>query len=188
MVEKATCPELLDVLNENECLENIAGMGNNVYIGLKSDLAAPLTLTGSTYSTPTFKSGKGLYKVEASDDTQQIQGSSAGYRGGFDLTTNFALDSVSETGGKLARAINNQDVFIIVTGKGGDRTQIMYDPNIKVKFDKGGIKTDTGAKSGDERKTTFEAKLNGVLYPNLYVTDPTTDGWDSLLASKAVGG
>ena len=49
-------------------------------------------------------------------------------------------------------------------------------------------KTDTGAKSGDERKTTFEAKLNGVLYPNLYVTDPASEGWDSLLASKAVGG
>ena len=70
MAGKATCPELVDVLNENECLENIPGMGNNVYIGLKSDLAAPLTLTGSTYSTPTFKSGKGLYKVEASDDSR----------------------------------------------------------------------------------------------------------------------
>lgn len=187
-MEKATCPELLDVLNENECLENIAGMGNIVYIGLKSDLAAPLTLTGSTYSTPTFKSGKGLYKVEGRDDSQQIQGSSAGYRGGFEITMNFAVDSVSEIGGKLSRAANNLDIFIIMKGKGGDKTQIMYDPNIKVKFDNGGIKTDTGAKSGDERKTTFEAKLTGVLYPNLYVTDPTEDGWDSLLASKAVGG
>ena len=88
----------------------------------------------------------------------------------------------------MSRAANNLDIFIIVTGKGNDKTQIMYDPNVKVKFDNGGIKTDTGAKIGDERKTTYEAKLSGVLYPNLYVTDPASDGWDSLLASKAVGG
>ena len=187
MAEKTTCPELLDVLNENECLENIAGMGNNVYLGQKSDLAAPLTRTGSTYSTPTFKSGKGLYKVEASDDTQKVQGSSAGYKGGFEITANFAVDAVNEKAGMLARAANNLDIFIIVTDKGNAKTQILYDPNIKVKFDNGGIKTDTGAKSSDERKSTYEAKISGVLYPNLYVTDPE-EGWDSLLASKTVGG
>ena len=187
MAQTATCTELVDVLNENECLENIPGMGNNVYIGLKSDLAAPLTLTGSTYSAPTFKSGKGLYKVEASDDTQQVQGSSAGYKGGFEITTNFAVSAVNEKAGMLARAANNLDIFIIVTDKGNAKTQILYDPNIKVKFDNGGIKTDTGAKIGDERKTTYEAKLSGVLYPNLYVSDPE-QGWDSLLASKGAGG
>lgn len=181
--QQVTCPELHDVLNENECLENRAGLGVVIYIGLKSELAAPLTATENVYSTPTFQAGKGLYKVECKDDAQQIQGSSLGYRKGFELTCNFAIDSVSDDGGKLARAINNRDIFIIA--KDNNKSQIMYDPDRKVKFDSGGIKTDTGAKGDDERSTTFEAKLSSVNYPNLYVTEPSKDGgWDSLLASK----
>lgn len=185
MSETVTCPQLHDVLNDDECLENRAGLGINVYIGIKSELAAPLTATENVYSTPTFQVGKGLYKVEGKDDAQQIQGSSLGYRKGFELTCNFAIDSVNEAGGKLARAINNRDIFIIV--KDNKKSQIMYDPDRKVKFDSGGIKTDTGAKSDDDRSTTFEAKLSSVDYPNLYVTEPTKDGgWDSLLASATV--
>lgn len=178
-----TCPQLMDVLNDDECLENRAGLGVNIYLGLKSELAAPLTATENVYSTPAFQTGKGLYKVECKDDTNQIQGSSLGYRKGFELTCNFGIDSVNPAAGKLARAINNRDIFIIV--KDNDKSQIMYDPDRKVKFDSGGIKSDTGAKSDDDRSTTFEAKLSSVNYPNLYVTEPTKDGWDSLLASKA---
>ena len=185
MPNQVTCPQLADVLNENECLENRAGVGITVYLGLKSELSAPLTATENVYSTPSFQTGKGLYKVECKDDTNQIQGSSLGYRKGFELTFNFTIESVNPAAGKLARAINNRDIFIIV--KDNDKSQIMYDPDRKVKFDSGGIKTDTGAKSDDERSTTFEAKLTGVNYPNLYVTEPTENGWDSLLASKTPG-
>ena len=185
MAEQVTCPQLADVLNENECLENRAGMASTVYLGLKSELAAALTATENTYSTPSFTTGKGLYKVDCKDDANQVQGSSLGYRKGFELTFNFTIDSVNPAAGKLARAINNRDIFIIV--KDNDKSQIMYDPDRKVKFDSGGIKTDTGAKSDDERSTTFEAKLSSVNYPNLYVTEPTENGWDSLLASKTPG-
>ena len=114
MPNQVTCPQLADVLNENECLENRAGVGITVYLGLKSELSAPLTATENMYSTPSFQTGKGLYKVECKDDTNQIQGSSLGYRKGFELTFTFAIDSVNPAAGKLARAINNRDIFIIV--------------------------------------------------------------------------
>ena len=177
-----TCPQLVDILNENECLENLAGLGSDVYIGLKSELKSPLAATDNLYGTLEFESGKGLYKVQCKDDSQQIQGSSLGYRKGFELTCTFVVDSVNPAASKLARAINNRDIFIIA--KDGTYSQIMYDPDRKVKFDSGGIKTDTGAKPEDDRTTTFEAKLSPVNYANLYVTEPTSGGWDSLLASK----
>lgn len=177
-----TCPQLVDVLNEDECLENLAGLGTDIYIGLKSELTAPLTATDNSYSTPTFAAGKGLYKVQCADDKQQIKGSSLGRRKGFELTCTFVVDSVNPVAGKLARAINNNDIFIIA--KDDDVSQIIYDPNRKVKFDSGAITTDTGAAASDDRITTYEAKLSPVYYPNLYVTEPTDEkGWDSLLAS-----
>ena len=78
--------------------------------------------------------------------------------------------------------MNNLNIGIIVPdGNTGD-TQIMYDPNRRVKAEQGGIKSDTGAATSDDRQTTLEFHLNGVLYDNLYVTAPN-DGWDSLLAS-----
>ncbi len=177
-----TCPQLVDILNSEQCLENLAGLGTDIYIGLKSELSAPLTATENSYSTPVFTSGKGLYKVQCKEDSQQIQGSSLGYRKGYELTCTFIVDSVNPAAGKLARAINNQDIFIVA--KDNDLSQIIYDPTRKVKFDSGSIKTDTGQKAEDDRTTTYEAKLSPVLYPNLYVTEPT-EGWDSLLANKA---
>ena len=51
-----------------------------------------------------------------------------------------------------------------------------------VKVEQGGISSDTGAATSDDRQTTLEFHLNGVLYQNLYVTAPA-DGWDSLLVS-----
>lgn len=183
MAQTATCPQLVDVLNENECLENLAGLGTDIYIGLKSELTAPLTATDNSYSTPSFTAGKGLYKVQCADEKQQIKGSSLGRRKGFELTCTFVVDSVNPAAGKLARAINNNDIFIIA--KDGDVSQIIYDPIRKVKFDSGAITTDTGAAASDDRITTYEAKLSPVSYPNLYVTEPGEDaGWDSLLASK----
>ena len=43
MAENVICPEIKDILSENECLENVGGLGVNVYIFIKSDLAAPLS-------------------------------------------------------------------------------------------------------------------------------------------------
>lgn len=180
-VTKVTCPQLVDVLNSNECLENLAGLGTDVYIGLKSELTAPLTATENSYSTPAFQVGKGLYKVQCADDKQQIKGSSLGPRKGFELTCNFVIDSVNPAAGKLARAINNNDVFIV--SKDGEHSQIIYDPNRKVKFESGAITTDTGAAASDDRVSSFEAKLSPCFYPNLYVEEPE-EGWDSLLANK----
>lgn len=177
-----TCPELLDVLAAEECLENLAGLGTDVYVGLKSELEAPLILTDNEYSTPTFKSGKGLYKVQCKEDSQQIQGSSLGRRKGFELTCNFVLESVNKLTSKLGRALNNLDIFIIAIDS--DESQIMYDPNRKITFDNGGIASDTGAAASDERQMTCAAKLSPVKYPNLYVKAPTSGGWDSLLANK----
>lgn len=182
MSEAVVCPALEDFLNENECLENLAGLGTDIYIGLKSELQSPMTATENTYSTPVFKSGKGLYKVQCKDDSQQIQGSSLGYRKGFELTCNFVIDSVNPAAGKIARAINNQDIFIIA--KDNNVSQIIYDPNRKVKFESGGITSDTGTTPDSDRQSSFAAKLSPVMYMNLYVKEPVSDGWDSLLASK----
>lgn len=178
-----TCPELVDILNDDQCLENLAGLGTDIYIGLKSELKNPLTATESTYSCPEFQNGKGLYKVQCKDDAQQIQGSSLGYRKGFELTCNFVVDSVNPDAGKLSRAINNRDIFIIA--KDGDVSQIIYDPARKVKFDSGSISSDTGTTPDSDRQVSYSAKISPVAYPNLYVEEPADGaGWDSLLASK----
>lgn len=177
------CPELADYLNEENCLENIGGTSAVAYYFVKGDLAAPLALSGCIYSTPTFKSGKGLYKFDLKDETQQIKGESQGNNGGFNLTYNATIESVNKRIAELSRALNNLDICIIVPdGQTGD-TQIMYDPNHRVKVEQGGISSDTGAATSDDRQTTLEFHLNGVLYQNLYVTAPEKGGWESLLAS-----
>lgn len=75
MAENVTCPEIKDILSENECLENFGGLGVNVYVFIKSDLAAPLSPEAgkNTYAALTaasFKKGKGLYKFECQDGGQ----------------------------------------------------------------------------------------------------------------------
>ena len=180
------CPNLADFLTADFCEENIAGTSSVAYLFLKDDLAAPLTRTKNVYSTPTFKSGKGLYKFELKDDVQQVQGESQGPNGGFNQTWNAALDKVNRKVSEILRAVNNLNIGVIIPD--GEDNQILYDPNRRLKAESGGIKTDTGAKPGDERQTTLEFKLNGVTYSNFYVEAPE-EGWDSLLASAAaVGG
>ena len=51
MAENVTCPEIKDILSENECLENFGGLGVNVYVFIKSELAAPLSPEGNTLMT-----------------------------------------------------------------------------------------------------------------------------------------
>lgn len=179
---------MMDVTNANSCMENFAGMGSVAYFGLKSDLAAPLTRTENTYSTPTFKSGKGLYKFEAADEKQKIVGESAGYRKGFNLTATVVSEVVDATTSKFARAVNNNDVFVIIPDSDGN-SQILYDKVRKVKADSGGINSDTGDSASSDRQMKMDLKLNGVVYPHLFVEEPADGGWDSLLASaKAAAG
>ena len=183
---EVTCPTLNDFTNADRCAENIGGMSNVVYIGVKSDLKAELAATNNLYGTPVFNTGKGLYKLELKDESQQINGESQGSNKGYNLSWKGVVDVVNKEISMLTRAINNLDIFLICPDGGTGETQIMYDPFKRVKVDSGGITSDTGAASGDDRQTSLELKLNGVKYQNLYVTAPEA-GWDSLLASKSVG-
>lgn len=171
------CPELLEVLNENQCEENFAGVSSTVYIGLKSDLSTPMKLTDCTYSTPTFKEGKGLYKLDCDEEKNKITGGSLGFRGGFKLTFDMTTALVNKATAMLGRAVNNLDIFFIV--EDGEDSQIMYHPQRRVKFDADGIQSDTGAATSDQRTTHFVATLGPVKHLNQFVTAPT-EGWESL--------
>ena len=100
------------------------------------------------------------------------------------MTGHFVIDAVSKLTAKYSRSVNNLKLFFIFLD-GEEDSQILYDPTRNVRFDDGGIKSDTGKEAKDERTTTFECKLGPVRYDHLYVTPPTTGGWDSLLANKA---
>lgn len=162
-----TCPTLDHILNANQCNENLAGLGEVVYVGVKADLAAPLVATDNVYSEPSFIAGKGLFKIECADETQGIIGGSLGYRKGFKQTLDFAIDAVNKIIAKTGRALNNLDIFFIVPD--GDEFQIMYDPNRKCKADADGIQSNTGKAAADERQTTCSFILQPVKYSNYYV-------------------
>lgn len=162
-----TCPTLEHILNADQCNENLAGLGEVVYVGVKADLAAPLVATENVYSEPAFKTGKGLFKIECADETQGITGGSLGYRKGFKQTLEFAIDAVNKIIAKTGRALNNLDLFFIVPD--GDEYQIMYDPNRKCKADADGIQSNTGKAAADERQTTCTFTLSPVKYMNYFV-------------------
>lgn len=165
---EVTCPTLEHILNADQCNENLAGLGEVVYVGVKGDLASPLVATDNEYSEPTFKAGKGLFKIECADETQGIIGSSLGQRKGFKQTLDFAIDAVNKIIAKTGRALNNLDLFFIVPD--GEQFQIMYDPYRKCKADADGIQTNTGKAAADERQTTCSFSLQPVKYSNYYVT------------------
>ena len=177
-----TCPSLINYRAGDECLENLAGLGEVAYLGLKSDLETPLTATDNVYSMPTFKSGKGLYRVDLRENSQKIAGSSQGKRKGFQLTATLIFDAVNKKTSKIARALNNLgDLFIIMPD--GDDNQIMYDPNKKLHADNGGITTDTGDTPDSDRIMTANLILGPVKYPNLFVTFTSSQdvtSWDDL--------
>jgi hypothetical protein len=152
-----------------------------VYIGLRGDLSAPMTATDNTFATPVFKSGKGLFKFDLKEEAQKIAGESQGKRKGYNITGTMVFDGVDKKVSKILRALNNLDWFAIFPDPSGD-AQILYDPNKKVRIDQGGATTDTGAAAADDRISTVNFILGPVKYPNLFVTEPTTGGWDSLLA------
>lgn len=178
------CPALADVLNSEQCLENFAGLGSVVYVGLKSDLSQKMVLTDNVYSAPKFKEGKGLFKIECKEEANKIEGSSLGPRKGYKVTGTFVVEAVNKIISKCGRAWNNLDLFFIFPD-GGDY-QIMYDPVRKIKFDSDGIKSDTGAAASDERVTTCVGTLQPVKYMNLYVAIEADI--DTLLQSVAAAG
>ena len=174
------CPTLMHYNAADECLENLAGLGEVVYIGLRGDLLNPMAATDNVYSTPVFKDGKGLYKFDLKEEAQKIAGESQGKRKGYKITGTMVFDSVDAKVSKILRALNNLDWFAIFPDPSGD-AQILYDPNKKVRIDSGGATTDTGAAASDDRISTVNFMLTPVKYPNLFVTAPTSGGWDSLL-------
>lgn len=163
-----TCPTLEHFKEGEQCLENLAGLSPKIYVGLKSDLTAPMTETDGTYATPTFQASKGLYEIDCKENTVNIKGSSLGRRKGFKQTLTFTLDVVNQIAAKLGRAFNNLDLFFIIPDN--DVYQIVYDPNRKVMFDTDGITSDTGSAPEDDRTTVYTATLSPVKYPNMYVT------------------
>lgn len=167
----------------DECLENLAGLGEVVYIGLRADLTTPLTATDDVYGTPVFKDGKGLYKFDLKEEAQKIAGESQGKRKGYNITGTIVFDGVDKKTSKILRALNNLDWFAIFPDPSGD-AQIIYDANKKVRIDQGGATSDTGAAASDDRISTVNFILGPVKYPNLFVTEPQTGGWDSLLADE----
>lgn len=169
----------MNILKSDECLENLAGISSDVYVGIKSDLSAPLTAEENVYSTPAFASGKGLYKIQGKNEAQKISFSSLGPRKGYDLGITIVIESLNKTFSKAGRAMNNLDLFFIV--KDGDESLIMYDPNRRCEADNGGIAGDTGDTADSDRQATCEFHLKPVKYPLLYVTEPQTGGWDGLM-------
>ena len=180
------CPILNNYSAADECLENLAGLGEVAYVGLRSDLKNPLTLTGNAYSGLDFKDGKGLVKFDLKENSQKIEGSSNGKRKGYNLTATLVFDAVNRKTSLLTRALNNLgDMFIVIPD--GDDVQIMYDPNKKIHADSGGITTTTGDTPDSDRITTAALILGPVKYGNLFLDLPVgktlddfvVDGGDS---------
>lgn len=172
------CEPLLDVLASEQCSEDFAGIGSVVYMGLKKDLAAPLTEDGPNWTGLSFKPGKGLYRIDCKEEANSIVGSSGGTNGGYNQTLNFTVDYVNKETAKLSRVINNsQDAFYIV--EDGDEIQIMYHPKNKVQIESGGIESNTGDAADSDRQTTYAIQLKKCRYPNAYLTlgtDQTLEG------------
>ena len=170
---------MVNILKADECLENLAGISADVYVGIKSDLEAPMTAEENVYSTPTFASGKGLYKIQGKNEAQKVSFASLGPRKGYDLGITIVIESLNKVSSKASRALNNLDLFFIV--KDGDESLIIYDPNRRCEADNGGIAGDTGDTADSDRQATCEFHLKPVKYPLLYVTEPAQGGWDSLM-------
>lgn len=176
------CPTLINYLAEDECLENLAGLGEVAYVGRKSDLKNPLVLTGNAYSGLDFKDGKGLVKFDLKEDSQKIEGSSNKKRGGYNLTCTLVFDAVNRKTSLLTRALNNLgDLFVIMPD--GDDIQIMYDPNKKVHADNGGITTTTGDTPDSDRITTAALIIGPVKYGNLFLDLPVGKTLDDFVVS-----
>lgn len=179
-----TCPSLINYNAADECQENLAGLGEVAYLGLRSDLSAPLTAAENVYSGLAFKDGKGLVKVDLKENSQKIEGSSNGTRKGYNLTATLVFDAVNRKTSLISRALNNLgDMFVIMPD--GDDIQIMYDPNKKVHADKGGITSTTGDTPDSDRITTANLILGPVNYSNLFLDLPEGKTLDQLVVDDS---
>lgn len=176
------CPALEDYIAGDQCLENLAGMGEVIYAFERKLLKAALSRTNETYTLPAepFKTGGRLYKFECKRESQQVQGESQGPRKGFNITLNMIIEAVDATSARIARALNNLDMAFLIPGD--NETQILYDPYKKVQIESGGLTSDTGAAAGDDRQTSIALTLGPVAYPNLFVDISAVEGGlDSLM-------
>ena len=175
-----TCPTLINYSAAEECMENLAGLGEVAYVGLRSDLAAPLTPNLNVYSGLAFKDGKGFVKFDLKENSQKIEGSNNGPRKGYNLTATLVFDAVNRKTSLLTRALNNLgDMFIVIPD--GDDIQIMYDPNKKIRPDSGGITTTTGDTPDSDRVTSAALILGPVKYGNLFLELPSGKTLDELV-------
>lgn len=184
MAQTATCPEIKDVLAANECLENFGGLGVNVYIFIKDDLANPLKAENNIYpalTSESFKTGKGLFKFVCKENSQGHTFESLGRRKGFKQQLDYVLESVNADSAEVTRGLNNLDLGYIV--QDGEKNIIVYDEQHKFEYASGGIKGDTGKKSDDERMVELSGTLQPTTYGRYEIATPES-GWDSLLASK----
>ena len=159
---QTACPQLKNFLASDNCLENLAGLGSSLYYFAKKDLQAKLTLTGNTFSTPSFASGAGLYKIDAKEQTVQLTGGSLKKRGGFKQELKFTIQANNAQTAELNRALNNHEIGFIVVDN--DVSYIVYDPIYNGAFDADGISADTGAAATDDRQVTYTYLLQPCLY------------------------
>lgn len=190
MAENVTCPEIKDILSENECLENFGGLGVNVYVFIKSDLAAPLEPEAgkniyAALTVASFKTGKGLFKFECQDGGQGHTWENLGYRKGFKQTLDYVLESVSADSAYVARGLNNLKCGYII--EDGKTSILVYDKQHDFKYDSGNIKGDTGKKPEDDRMVTLSGSLSPTTYGRYEIVEPES-GWDSLLSGAGTAG
>ena len=162
------------ISNDDQCLENYAGLGATAYFFLVDDIdKSALVADKETYAwtATTFKEGKGFYKVELRENSQSFTGESQGKRKGFKITGQLIIEVVNEAVSELLRALNNRE-FGIILGD-GEKYQIMYSPSKKVTLESGALKTETGASSSDDRIATLAPVIENVAYSNFWVTFPS---------------
>lgn len=181
---KTNCPTLRHITNDDQCLENFAGLGAKAYIFIKDDLKAPLVATKNVYTFPedAFKENCGFYAVELKENSQSITGESQGKRKGFKQTGQLVIEVVNEAVSELLRGLNNLDWGYIVAD-GDDKWQIMYSKSQKITLDSGALKTETGAQASDDRVSTLAPTLENALYPCCFVSFPEGVSPDDMLAT-----
>ena len=180
------CPELESYIAGSQCTENMAGMGEVIYVFDRSKVdKSKITRNNETYTLAEGWLGTGvLYKFECKRDSQQIQGEGQGDRKGFVITLNAVIEAVDKTSARILRSIQNLDLGYIIPGDG--ENQILYDPNKKVYTESGNLTSDTGAAAGDDRQTAIQVHLGPVPFGNLFIDAESvpTAGWDSLMEKK----
>jgi len=165
------CPVLGHLKQVDLCAEDFGGLGDKIYLFNPADLSAPPTIDGTLpgYTALTFTAGKGCYEVDCDIDNNKIEFEALKERGGFKRTLTIGIDRADSATSILMRAVNNLNIGAIVPD--GDKFQILYNPNRKLKKT---IKGDTGAKPEDKRNTTVTLESQQDLFPIMYVTGPIT--------------